>query len=121
MAGVLFVNLLNRENEPVSHWKKPHRTDLRLWNWVERQHETYFNTEISSVHIIAEEKVACAGWRSSHLEQLHQVKELPMDVSTYWKRIQDRDKHSDVQYAPCIFLSYITALLNITYPGNLSL
>lgn len=88
------------------------------------QHDTYFNTEISSVHIIAKEKVACAGWRSSHLKQLHQVKELPMDVSTYWKRIRDREKHSEIQYctsAPCIILIYIATLLNNINPRNLFL
>lgn len=78
------------------------------------QHDTYFNTEISSVHIIAKEKVACAGWRSSHFKQLHQVKELPMDVSTYWKRIRERGK-TNIQKvsAPGIFFIYNATLLNI--------
>lgn len=55
--------------------------------------QTYFNTEISSVHIIAKEKVACAGWWTTDLKQLHQVKELPMDVSTNYKQKMQEIKH----------------------------
>ena len=46
---------------------------------------THFNTEIPSVDVVPQEKVARGGWRSPDLEQLHQVEELPVDVSAYWK------------------------------------
>ena len=52
---------------------------LLLW-WLG---QTYFNTEIPSVHIVPQEKVASGGRAPPHLEQLHQVEELPVDVTTH--------------------------------------
>lgn len=44
---------------------------------------THLNAEVTSVNIITEEEVARVVWRPSHLEKLHEVKELPMDITTY--------------------------------------
>lgn len=44
----------------------------------------YLDAEVPSVHVVAEEQIACAAGGSAHLEKLHQVKELAVDVSTHW-------------------------------------
>lgn len=50
--------------------------------------QTHFNTEIPSVNVVPQEKVACGCWWSSYFKKLHQVKELPMDVSTHWNEVE---------------------------------
>lgn len=40
-------------------------------------------TEVASVHVVSQEEVASViGW-SSNFKQLHQVKELPMNITTH--------------------------------------
>lgn len=45
----------------------------------------YLDTEVAAVDVIPEEQVPCGGRRSSHFKELHQIKELPVDVATDWK------------------------------------
>ncbi len=45
--------------------------------------ETDLDAEVTPVHVVAEEQVLCGGRRSAHLEQLHQVVELPVDVAAH--------------------------------------
>ena len=45
---------------------------------------TYLDAEVASVHVVPEEQVAGAAGGPAHLEELHQVKELSVDVSTHW-------------------------------------
>lgn len=51
---------------------------------------THFNTEIPSVNVVPQEKVARGRWGAAHFEELHQVKELPVDVPTNWKAMQGK-------------------------------
>lgn len=44
----------------------------------------YLDAEVPSVHIVAKEQIAGAAGGSAHLEKLHQIKELAVDVSTHW-------------------------------------
>ena len=46
---------------------------------------TYFNTEIPSVDVVPQEQVARGRWRPPYFKQLHEVEELPMDISTNCK------------------------------------
>ena len=46
--------------------------------------QTHLNTEVAAVHVVAEEQVTRGGRRPAHLEQLHQVEELPVDVPAHW-------------------------------------
>lgn len=56
--------------------------------------QSYLDTEVSSVHVVSEEQIAgVAGW-AAHLEKLHQVKELAVDVPTHWRHTHT---HSWVQ------------------------
>ncbi len=53
---------------------------------------THLDAEVPSVHVVPEEQVAGAAGGSAHLEKLHQVKELSMDVSTHWNEREKRIK-----------------------------
>lgn len=53
---------------------------------------TYFNTKVAPVDIIAEEQIASVGWWTTHLEQLHEIVELSVNVTT------DRDRCFDVDH-----------------------
>lgn len=44
----------------------------------------YLDAEVASVHVVAQEQVAGAAGGPPHLKQLHQVKELSMDVPAHW-------------------------------------
>lgn len=47
---------------------------------------TYLNTEVSSIYVVTEEEIPCVtGW-SPHFKQLHKVKELSMDITTYCQK-----------------------------------
>lgn len=48
--------------------------------------DAYLDAEVASVHVVPEEQVAGAAGGSAHLEELHQIKELAVDVSTHWTR-----------------------------------
>lgn len=57
--------------------------------WQKQKHElseavAYLDAEVPSVHIVAEEQIAGAARGSAHLEKLHQIKELAVDISTHW-------------------------------------
>lgn len=45
--------------------------------------DTYLNAEVSSIYIVSEEQVSGTAGGSAHFEELHQVKELAVDVSTH--------------------------------------
>ena len=45
---------------------------------------TYLDAEVPSVHIVAKEQIAGGAGGSAHLEKLHQVKELAVDITTHW-------------------------------------
>lgn len=45
----------------------------------------HLNAEVTSVDVVTEEEVTRVVGRPSHLEKLHEVKELPMDIATYLK------------------------------------
>lgn len=56
--------------------------------WQKQKHElseavAYLDAEVPSVHIVAEEQIAGAARGSAHLEKLHQIKELAVDISTH--------------------------------------
>ena len=40
-------------------------------------------TEISAVHIVSKEEIACLIWWSANFEQLHKIIELAVDVTTH--------------------------------------
>lgn len=44
----------------------------------------YLDAEVPSVHIVAKEQIAGGAGGSAHLEKLHQVKELAVDITTHW-------------------------------------
>lgn len=44
----------------------------------------YLDAKVPSVHVVAEEQIASGAGGSAHLEKLHQVKELAVDVATHW-------------------------------------
>lgn len=44
----------------------------------------YLDAEVPSVHVVAEEQIAGGAGGSAHLEKLHQVKELAVNVTTHW-------------------------------------
>lgn len=46
----------------------------------------YLDAEVPSVHIVAKEQIAGGAGGSAHLEKLHQVKELAVDIATHWKK-----------------------------------
>lgn len=46
-------------------------------------YSSHLDTEVTPVHIVAQEEVSCRGWRAAHLKQLHQVEKLPMDVTAH--------------------------------------
>lgn len=67
----------------------------------EREPAAYLDAEVPSVHVVSEEQVAGAAGGSAHLKELHQVKELPVDVSTHWT-------HKHVDSCVCYFsFSYL--------------
>lgn len=47
---------------------------------------TYLNTEVTSIYVVTEEEIPrVTGW-SPHFKQLHKVKELAMDITTYCQK-----------------------------------
>lgn len=44
----------------------------------------YLDAEVPSVHVVAEEQIAGGAGGSAHLEKLHQVKELAVDIAAHW-------------------------------------
>lgn len=45
---------------------------------------THLDTEVSPIHVVAQEEIACVAGRPPHFKQLHEVKELAVDVSAHW-------------------------------------
>lgn len=62
-------------------WKRSCKAERIIMNF-----QTYLDTEITPVYIIAEEEILCRGGWSAHLEQLHQVIELSVNVAADWNR-----------------------------------
>lgn len=46
-------------------------------------YSSHLDTEVTPVHIVAQEQVSCRGWRAAHLKQLHKVEKLPMNVTAH--------------------------------------
>lgn len=77
----------------------------------EQKGSSYLDTEVAPIHIISQEEVSCRGWRSTDLEQLHQVKELPMDVTTHCiNQRKDIDLLSRCKQ-PQLFVQYTAQML----------
>lgn len=63
----------------------------------------YLDAKVPSVHVVAQEQIASGAGGSAHLEKLHQVKELAVDVATHWTQtyrrvgnvVQKRERHRD--------------------------
>lgn len=56
----------------------------------------YLDAEVTSVHVVTQEQVPGGAGGAAHLEQLHQVEELSVDVSTHWthkRNIQGYSSH----------------------------
>lgn len=47
---------------------------------------TYLNAEVSSVHVVSEEEVPRVAGRPPHFKQLHKIKELSVDITTYCEK-----------------------------------
>lgn len=60
----------------------------------------YLDAKVPSVHVVAEEQIARAAGGSAHLEKLHQVKELAVDVSAHWTQ-----KHR--KFYVCVLFHFI--------------
>lgn len=66
---------------------------INPYQWAESEETTtYLNTEVSPVYVVTEEEITCVTGRSPHFKQLHKVKELAMDISTYC----EQGKHTAV-------------------------
>lgn len=50
----------------------------------------YLDAEVASVHIVAQEQIAGGAGGSAHLEKLHQVKELAVDIAAHWTQTHRR-------------------------------
>lgn len=64
-------------------WKKSVQVDVQDLRVFPRG--LYLDTEVAAVDVIPEEQVARGGRRSSHFKELHQIKELAVDVAADWK------------------------------------
>lgn len=60
----------------------------------------YLDAKVPSVHVVAEEQIARAAGGSAHLEKLHQVKELAVDVSAHWTQ-----KHK--KFYECVLFHFV--------------
>ena len=58
-----------------------------------------FDAVVSSVDVVAHEKVICVGRLAADAEKLHEVVELAMDISTHRDRTVDSllEKHKFIQ------------------------
>ena len=54
----------------------------------------YLDAEVTSVHVVSQEQVAGGAGGAAHLEQLHQVEELSVDVSTHWTHKRNIQSYS---------------------------
>ena len=45
-------------------------------DFVTEQEENAFATEMTAIHVVAEEKITLLAWRAAHFEKLHQVVKL---------------------------------------------
>lgn len=45
--------------------------------------ERYLNGEITTINVIAQEKITGIGWVASHLKEFHQIVELSMNIPAY--------------------------------------
>ena len=68
----------------ILHGMQAEGHDVRYVCQLQAQPHAHLYTEVAPVHVVAQEEVAGVVGRSSHLEQLHQVKELPVDVPAHW-------------------------------------
>lgn len=50
----------------------------------------YLNTEITPIDVVPEEKVSGCRWGASYFKQLHQVKELSMNIPTHYGKEKTR-------------------------------
>ena len=60
-----------------------YRRNKKLWHIL---NVANLNTEVPSVDVVSQEKVFGGGGGSAHLEQLHQVVELTVDVPAHLKQ-----------------------------------
>lgn len=67
---------------------------------------SYLDTEIAPVHVVSQEEVSRCGRRASHLKQLHQVKELPMDVPAHCRQIHKERERNNNYYELWIIMNY---------------
>lgn len=67
-----------RYNTHCNHSQSHHRRPIAC--------VTYLYTEITSIHIVAEEQVPCLRWVATDLEKFHEVKVLSMYIAA------DRDR-----------------------------
>lgn len=71
-----------------------------FWQW-------YLNTEIATVNVVSKEQVPCCGWWSTHFKQLHEIKELPVDVPTHWKTTRGQQTLQNLTGYLCLHLRFI--------------
>lgn len=62
----------------------------------ESEEVAYLDTKVPSVHVVTKEQIAGGVGGSANLKKLHQVKELPVDITTHWT-----NKHQ--HWSVCVF------------------
>lgn len=67
----------------------------------------YLDAEVPSVHIVAKEQIAGGAGGSAHLEKLHQVKELAVDITTHWTQTYTCVGNLDAYSSSSLLVFYI--------------